>query len=304
MLEQKFRDYVRPKLGRYSLADLCEKRSIIGSLFDEYKEKYPNGRTIQIAFDELKRAFKFAQRKEWCNVNPLEYLERPAYEASEATIFNALQIHGLLKLAQGQDRIMLLTFLMTAVRPSELWGIKRKSLDLENGVLSLDTFVHTDEYGRKVEKASGRGKTYRSVRRLPLLPTLVQAFRFYLAGKTIGPEDYVFATEDGGLISDHNWRNHHFQPLVKAIGMEKATPYDLRHSANSFLAETGVPADIRAEICGHSEAVNVRYYTHFGLKAKLAALANLEALFAGAFEQTETTDGGQNGGQNGAETAA
>lgn len=292
MLAQKFASYIRPKLGRFSLAALCETRSIIKNVFKDYKKTHPNSRTMQITFDELRRAFKYAQREEWCNLNPMEHLERPSYHASEAVIFSTEHIHQLLDLAQGQDRMMLLTFIMTTLRPSELWGIKRRSLDLDKGVLTLETFVHTDEDGRKVEKANGQGKTKRSVRQIPLLPTLVQAFHFYLAGEPMGEDDYLFAAEDGGLLNDNNWRRHHFKPLVKAIGMERATPYDLRHSANTFLAENGVSTDIRASICGHSEEVNLRVYTHYGMQAKREALANLDALFKGAHkgqEQGQTT---------------
>ena len=64
------------------------------------------------------------------------------------------------------------------------------------------------------------------------------------------------------------------------------------------------PPDIRASICGHSEEVNLRIYTHFGLKAKREALANLDALFAGAIVQPENDNKGQDEGQNGQSEAA
>jgi hypothetical protein len=48
--------------------------------------------------------------------------------------------------------------------------------------------------------------------------------------------------------------------------------------------DMGVPPDIRAEICGHSEAVNLRVYSHARMEAKRSAVSNLDALFAGAFD--------------------
>jgi hypothetical protein len=68
-----------------------------------------------------------------------------------------------------------------------------------------------------------------------------------------------------------------------------------------------VNVDARRPGGAASSAIKIRRSHHFqplvkaiGWKAKRAALANLEALFAGGFEQTETSDKGQNE----AETAA
>lgn len=43
--------------------------------------------------------------------------------------------------------------------------------------------------------------------------------------------------------------------------------------------------------------VNQRVYTHFGLKAKREALANLDALFGGALTLLDNSDKGQDEGQ-------
>lgn len=296
MLAQKFEDYVRPKLGSYYLSELCVNWSIIGKVFSDYEDTHPNSRTIQIAFDGLRRAFKFALYNQWATINPCLNVKRPSYEASEPIIFSSEQIWELLRLAQGQDRMMIFSFIMTTLRPGELWGIKRKDLDLENGILKVVTFVTTDEHGNKVEKKPGtglknaKGKTPRARRDVPILPSLQQAFRFYLRGQAIGDEDYIFPGPGGKLIHDSGWRRNHFKRLVSKMGLPEATPYDLRHSANSFLADNGVPADIRAAICGHSPDVNLRVYTHPRMEAKREALSNLDALFAGAFSLDADSD--------------
>lgn len=61
--------------------------------------------------------------------------------------------------------------------------------------------------------------------------------------------------------------------------MRKAVPYELRHTASSLLADLGVDAETRAEICGHSEAVNRSVYTKMSLEAKRAAMDKLGPLF-------------------------
>ena len=289
MTSRKFEKYIRPQLGRFVISELCTKWTIIGDVFDRYKVSHPNSRTVQIAFDEMKRAFKFAIYKGWCSMNPCLNCKRPSYQESEPVIFSSEQIYQLLNLAEGQDRMMIFTLAMTTLRPSELWGIKRGDLDLQNGILDVVTFVTTDAHGNKVEKRpesglkNAIGKTKRSRRQIPLLPALVEAFRVYLNGKDLAPDEYVFPGTAGKLIHDSGWRRNHFKPLVAKIGLPHATPYDLRHSANSFLADMGVPADMRAAICGHSPEVNLRVYTHFSVEAMREALSNLQSLFGGAF---------------------
>lgn len=296
MLAQKFRDYVRPKLGDYFLSELCVNWSIIGNVFKGYTVTHPNSRTIQITFDELRRAFQFALYNQWVTMNPCANVKRPSHTSNEPIVFSTEHIWELLRLAQGQDRMMLLSFIMTALRPTELWGIKRGSLDLEQGILHVRTFVIMDEHGNKVEKKAGTGlknaigKTPRAVRAIPLIDSLQQAFRFYLRSKDLKDDDYIFPGPNGGLIHEAGWRRNHFKRLVAQMGLPDATPYDLRHSSNSFLADLGVPADIRAAICGHSEAVNTRTYTHIRMEAKREAMSKLDALLAPGVEGLVTLD--------------
>lgn len=296
MLTQKFEDYIRPKLGRYLLGDLCQKRSLIGNVFMGFSKTHPNSRTIQITFDELKRAFRYGMAQDWCNSNPCEVLPRPKYESSEPYIFSVEEIMRLLDLAQGQDRMLILTMVLTASRPGEIWGIKRRDVDLEKGVLNICAFVNTDENGRRCEKSTG--KVRRARRKVPIVDSLGRALHFYFAARDLKPEDYIFGNQQGGLINDTNWRRHHFDPLIKKMNLEKkATPYDLRHSSNTFMVELGVPDEIRAAILGHSKEVNRKVYSHPRLEAQRAGLSKVDALFAGLLGQGSDGQQGLDKGQ-------
>jgi integrase len=61
--------------------------------------------------------------------------------------------------------------------------------------------------------------------------------------------------KDGRLWTDtayRNWRKRVFAPAAKAVGLDNARPYDLRHGLASLLfAEGRNPAEI-AELMGHS----------------------------------------------------
>jgi integrase len=45
---------------------------------------------------------------------------------------------------------------------------------------------------------------------------------------------------DGGHLDLHNWRRHHWNPAVRATGLEHRTPYSLRHTYAAFSIAAGV----------------------------------------------------------------
>lgn len=139
------------------------------------------------------------------------------------------------------------------------------------------------ENGRPVEKedipGKPRGKNEAAERELPLVDPLVIMLRDYVTSTGLGPDDYLFPNKYGGLLRASNWGRRIWKPLVKAIGRPDAVPYELRHTTNTLLAELGVGAEQRAEICGHSELVNNIIYTHVSLEATRAAMNKLGLLF-------------------------
>lgn len=68
-------------------------------------------------------------------------------------------------------------------------------------------------------------------------------------------------TGTGTPIGPSNLRKT-IKRIGEGAGIEKLTPYALRHSANSFLAAAGVAPEVRGRIMGNSPRVNVEIYTH------------------------------------------
>lgn len=292
-IKSKFQTYVRPKLGRLDLAELCTSWSVIGNHFNELSKQKPNSRTLQQTFDELRRAFRYAIENQWCSINPCENVKRPQYTSRDREPFTVAQVFELLDKARDVTRVMIFFLVTTACRPGEMYGLRVRDLNLLHREVYLRTFVYRDEKGVRREKTTG--KTKRAVRTIPLIDPLVDALARYLAAANLGPDDYLFPNEHGGLISENNWRSRIFRPLAIAVGKPDAHPYDLRHTCNSFLADLGVSDEVRAAICGHSEAVNRKVYTHFSQRAKREAMTKLGALF--------DRNGGTNGGTEEVEAA-
>lgn len=254
----------------------------------------------------MKRAFRFAESRQCCTLNPLAKLERPQYSPSETREpFTIEQVYSLIANATGRDKVMICFLVMTGVRTwSEMSGLRVRDLNLLQRSVTLATFVRRNEKGRPEEKPSVNGKqvgkTKRAARAVPLIEPLAAILEQYLCKARLGPDDYLFPNALGGLLRDGNWTRRRWKPLVTAIGKPKAVPYELRHTASSLLADLGVDAETRAEICGHSEAVNRSVYTKMSLEAKRAAMDKLGPLFPGL----AATDKGQDKGTEGAVDAA
>jgi len=74
--------------------------------------------------------------------------------------------------------------------------------------------------------------------------------------------DLVFCTKTGGFIDRANLR-HPFERLGSRAGIEGLTPYLLRHSATSILAEEGVPPERLSGMLGRTDTRIVeQHYRH------------------------------------------
>ena len=284
-MQSRFERLVSDEIGRMTIGKLCANWAILGDYFEALVQEYPNSYVVQRLFDELSRVFKFGRARQWCTINPMANLERPKYRPTKRRkAFTLEQVLDLLLKSSGRDRVMIAFLVMTALRTwSELSGLRVRDLNLLKKTVKLSTFVHRTENGQPVEKAEipgkPRGKNEAAEREVPLVDPLIALLEEYLTVTGLGPDHYLFPNTCGGLLRANNWSRDVWKPLVKAIGRPDAVPYELRHTTNSLLAELGVAAEQRAEICGHSEKVNKYIYTHIGLEAKRSTMSKLGALF-------------------------
>lgn len=118
-----------------------------------------------------------------------------------------------------------------------------------------------------------RPKTKAGWRTIPMAPILRDVLAEYLAAHEPGMEGLVFTRGRGGrgkgaLLGrpiDPAAYTDRWRELLAAAGLPAITPQSARRTCNSFLAELGVPVDVRSRIIGHAGArVNEAVYTHIG----------------------------------------
>lgn len=171
------------------------------------------------------------------------------------------------------------------LRLGELAGLRRGRLDL------LHRQVRVAEIAVEVkgELLFGPPKTRAGNRKVPLPRFVADEFTAHLEtyGEP-GPDALLFMGADGGALRANGWRARHWQPAIRAAGLEPLRPHDLRHTAVSLWVAAGASPKQIAMWAGHtSVSVVLDRYGHLFPGHENAVLDRLEA-----FAHTQPTTAG------------
>ncbi len=130
-----------------------------------------------------------------------------------------------------------------------------------------------------------RPKTRAGWRTIPMVGILRDTLGTYLDAHEAGMEGLAFTRPRGGRGKgavdgrpiDPAAYTDRWRELIAAAGLPPVTPQSARRTCNSFLAELGVPVDVRTQILGHAGArVNEAVYTHIGDARKVTAMETFD----------------------------
>ena len=172
-----------------------------------------------------------------------------------------------------------MTLLYSGIRPQEAKALNiDKDVDFKNDVITIRNTAHIDPENGQKYTFTGKGKTDKANRQIPLLPPLKQA----LTGK----QGYLVTSAHGERITRTTWRvlwNSYVTNMETAInGVDRrwygrtkehkklleekkplpewipftVTPYDLRHSFATMCRSMQPPIEIHTVIAwmGHADA--------------------------------------------------
>ena len=169
----------------------------------------------------------------------------------------------LVVLASSPNGLMFALSLVMGLRPGEAAGLRTSAVDLERGVLFVESARRKTSDGVAVTA----GLKTRTSRRTLSLPKFM---RKWLAEhisaleevelRGAGHTDLLFATLEGSPIDPSNARRQLTRACEQA-GVPRVAPNELRHSAATLLAKD-FPLHHVAQILGHSVEVTDTYYWH------------------------------------------
>ena len=201
----------------------------------------------------LRQFFRFLQREEKVETNPVELLDSPRLPRRLPQVLGEAEVAALLAAPDPvtptglRDQALLEVLYATGLRVSELVGLTLKQLDLRRGVV----------------RPLGKGGKERMV---PMVAPAVDKVQLYLEqgrprllkGRQ---SPYVFINCRGGRLSRQGFWKLLKQYALKA-GVRTLSPHTLRHSFATHLLSRGANLRVLQMLLGHADLATTQIYTH------------------------------------------
>jgi len=254
--ESSLRIQVLPYLGDVPIKDL--RKIHMEEWLGKLRKAGYSSSTIHIAKTAAGMALSSALDSGLITANPMTGLRITKGTSKTRQALTAEQVELLAEAVGSWWRPFVLVLAYCGLRPGEAIGLRRRHLD-DLGRLTIERAV-TEHKGQLVE---GDTKTHRS--RLVQVPesVLMELKEHMRAHVADDSEAQIFSAPDGSMVRLSNWRHRIWQPAVQQAGLPPGvTPYVLRHTAASLMAQQGVPVSTAAAALGHDPAIYLRTYAH------------------------------------------
>src|SRR5215813_11408468 len=197
----------------------------------------------------IRHFLKFLKENDIIAGNPAETVTRAKKEEKDPTVLFRNEYKALLFEAQrnSRDYAILLTFLKSGIRESELAALEIDDID----------YVHNELTVRE-----GKGKKERSI---PLMPELKRALLRYVDERerqdNIVDVETLFLARNGTSLNPSSIRKLVRKYYTKA-GVRKSGVHTLRHTFSAHNVNNGLPIADLQKILGHKKKETTLKYIH------------------------------------------
>jgi integrase len=254
--ESALRIQVLPYLGERRLRTL--RRIEIEEWLGELRTAGYANSTIHSARTVAGMVFTSALDDRIIASNPLAGIRVPTGTSRTRNALSVEQVEALAETVDPWWRPYVLVLAYCGLRPGEAAALRRRHLD-DLGRVTVERGM-TEHRGHLLERDT---KTHRT--RVVQVPSSVLfEVRDHLAAHVEDdPLALIFTTPSRTPVRISNWRHKVWQPAADELRLPKwATPYVLRHTAASLMAQRGVPVSAAAAALGHDPAIFLRTYAH------------------------------------------
>ncbi len=254
--ESSLRCHVLPYLGDFSLRDL--RRIQMEEWLSELRNAGFSGSTVHVARTVAGMVLTSAVDSGIITSNPLSGVRIAKGTSRTRQALTAEQVETLAETVDPWWRPFVLVLAYCGLRPGEAVALRRRHLD-DLGRITVEGAL-SEHRGRLIEQDT---KTHRS-RVVQVPASVLVELQGHLAVNVVNdPEAPIFTTPNRERVRLSNWRHRVWQPAALKLGLPSwATPYVLRHTAASLMAQRGVPVTTAAAALGHDPAVFLRTYAH------------------------------------------
>ncbi len=185
--------------------------------------------------------------------------KEPRYVPSEEDFWKVLDA------AEGQDKVLLLAYLHTGARRSELFRLKWSDVDFSTGRIRLTT--------KKTADGSMKAAW------LPMTSDLQDNLRWWWENRPFKQAEHVFVvTEEQGFGCQYagqpfRYRQHFMKKLCEKAGVKPFGFHAIRHLTATTLYQAGQPVAVVQAVLRHESAqTTTRYLAGLGLEQTRDAL--------------------------------
>jgi integrase len=263
--ESLSRRYIEQHLGARRLDQL---RTVdIQTFYAKLLEGGLSARSVRYVHAVLHMGLEYAVVSGRLGRNPTAGVSLPRMQRGTPTYWAEGDLTRFLEASNGTRFHALWLLLVTSgIRPGEALALRWADYDGKS--ISVRGTLTRSARGWKIEDT----KTLTSNRRIRLPDVACDALRIHrarqaeaklLAGPEYAEHDFIFASAKGEPLDWRVTTRRYFRPLLKAAGVPKIRPYDLRHTHASHLVANGVSIRAVAERLGHSSPkMTLDVYSH------------------------------------------
>ena len=196
----------------------------------------------------IRKFFAFLHESGAIQTNPAAAVRGARREEKEPAILFKEQYKALLYEASDdpRDYAIIMTFLQTGIRLSELAGLKLEDVDLENRLLTV---------------RQGKG---RKDRQIPLVDEEVKALRNYLhrATELILDDEVLFLAKNGTSLNVSSVKAIVAKYVKKAGIRKRVSVHTLRHTFGAHKADKHMSLATLQALMGHKKKETTLKYIH------------------------------------------
>ena len=264
--EVHVRLHLKPAIGKIPL-DRLEPMHI-QDLIDRKVKDGLAPKTVRYMHGTLRTALNHAMRWNYLVRNPAAVVEGPRVRQQEIQPLTREEAQRFLAAIRGDRLEALYTVALTmGLRQGEALGLRWRDVDLELGNFRINNQLQRVNHKYELVEP----KTARSRRSLAIPAKIVDSLRQHKnrqlderrrAGLAWHDTDLVFARPNGYPLSG-SVVTHHFQDLLKGMGLANRRFHDLRHSCATLLLAQGVSPRVVMDVLGHSQiSLTMNTYAH------------------------------------------
>lgn len=259
-----------PRLGRRRIASVGVED--VAALIGELRGAGRSVKTTANSLATLQSVLRFARRRGWILVDPVELLEpwerpHPA-RRPRGRVLGRGEIERLLGACPSRGRLLVETALFSGLRISELLGLIWADVDFAAGLIRVQAQLSRAHRGEPPRRVAP--KTPASVREIPLVPQLAEHLAAHRqATGLLAPAGWVFATSRGTPLGERNVARRVLKKAADEAGLndgERAALrfHDLRHTfASHLIIDLRLDVAQVSRILGHASiTVTLNVYTH------------------------------------------